>query len=123
LPRLGTSLATVGRTPAASILELARRDPHLVVTGTVPDIRPYLWGASVSIVPLRIGGGTRLKIYESMAANVPVVSTSVGAEGLDVASPGIIRLADAPETFADQCMDLLEDPAERTRLAAAAREL
>ena len=123
LHRPETSLAIVGRTPSASILELARRDPHLVVTGTVPDIRPYLWGASVSIVPLRIGGGTRLKIYESMAANVPVVSTSVGAEGLDLTSPEVIRLADTPENFAGQCVSLLENPAERARLAAAARQL
>ncbi len=55
------------------------------------DVRPYLWESAVSIVPLRIGGGTRLKIYEAMAAKIPVVSTSVGAEGLDVRDGENIR--------------------------------
>jgi sugar transferase (PEP-CTERM/EpsH1 system associated) len=117
------SLAIVGRSPSASILDLARADQLIVVTGTVPDIRPYLWGSSVSIVPLRIGGGTRLKIFESMAANVPVVSTSTGAEGLDLEAPEQIRIADTPQDFADACVALLENPAERARLAATARQL
>jgi glycosyltransferase involved in cell wall biosynthesis len=88
----------------------------------VADIRPYLWGSAVSIVPLRIGGGTRLKVYEAMAAKTAVVSTSVGAEGLDVSSPENIRLADDPEAFAEQCLALLEDEGERTRMAQAAWE-
>ena len=66
------------------VRRLAANDRHIHVTGTVDDVRPYLWNPAVSIVPLRIGGGTRLKIYEAMAARTPVVSTSVGAEGLDV---------------------------------------
>ena len=78
------SLTVAGRSPGAHIRKLAQQDPRIQVTGTVPDVRPYLWGAALSIVPLRIAGGTRLKIYEAMAAKVPVVSTSIGAEGLDV---------------------------------------
>jgi glycosyltransferase involved in cell wall biosynthesis len=117
------TLAIVGRTPPSKISGLARQDPRILVTGTVPDIRPHLWGSSVSIVPLRIGGGTRLKIYESMAARVPVVSTSVGAEGLSVSPPENIRIADQPEGFAAQCLELLEDPSARERLGAAAWEL
>ena len=81
----------------------------------MPDVRPHLWGASVSIVPLRIGGGTRLKIYKSMAAGTPVVSTTVGAEGLDVSSPENILLADTPQTFADACLRLLEESQQRRR--------
>jgi glycosyltransferase involved in cell wall biosynthesis len=73
----------------------------------------------VSIVPLRIGGGTRLKIYESMAAGVPVVSTSVGAEGLDVSHPENIRLADNPADFARHCVELLDTPSTRERMAAS----
>jgi glycosyltransferase involved in cell wall biosynthesis len=100
---------------------LARQDENILVTGTVPDVRPYLWGANVSIVPLHIGGGTRLKIYESMAAGTAVVSTTVGAEGLDVDPVENIRIADAPQAFADRCLELLEDPVTRARTAAAAR--
>jgi polysaccharide biosynthesis protein PslH len=117
------SLAVVGRTPLKEIADLPGDDPGIVVTGTVADIRPYLWGSSVAIVPLRIGGGTRLKIYEAMAARAPVVSTSVGAEGLDVSSPENIRLAGSPEAFAEQCLTLLEDRGERARIAQSAWEL
>jgi glycosyltransferase involved in cell wall biosynthesis len=119
----GCTFAIAGRTPPPDILELARADPSVIVTGTVPDVRPYFWGAKVSVVPLRIGGGTRLKIYEAMAARVPVVSTSIGAEGLEVRHPENIRLADTPQAFARECVDLLEDSAERRRLAGAAWEM
>jgi len=114
------SLTIAGRHPPASIRELATADSRIRVTGTVDDIRPYLWAASVSVVPLRIGGGTRLKIYEAMAAGIPVVSTTIGAEGLDVSSPMNIRIADTAEAFADACVELLADPAECARQAAAA---
>jgi len=115
--------AVVGRTPPREILDLAAVDPGIIVTGTVPDIRPYLWGAKISIVPLRIGGGTRLKIYESMAAGTAVVSTSIGAEGLDAQHPENIRLADAPAGLAAQCVELLKNPDERGRLASAALQM
>ncbi|MEK7754597.1 MAG: glycosyltransferase family 4 protein [Acidobacteriota bacterium] len=121
--RPATSMAIVGRNPAPEILALARREPWIQVTGTVPDVRPYLWGSLVSVVPLRIGGGTRLKIYESMAARVPVVATSVGAEGLECRHPDQIRLADTPEAFAEACLELLENAGERERIGAAAQEL
>jgi polysaccharide biosynthesis protein PslH len=117
------TVGIVGRTPPADLVESARRDGRITVTGTVPDVRPYLWGASLSIVPLRIGGGTRLKIYESMAAGTPVVSTTIGAEGLEVMDGQNILLADTPEDFAAACVQLLQKPDERARLAAAAREL
>jgi glycosyltransferase involved in cell wall biosynthesis len=116
-------LAVVGRTPSQEILKLAAGDPGILVTGTVPDVRPYLWGAKISIVPLRIGGGTRLKIYESMAAQTAVVSTSVGAEGLDVRHPEHISIADTARDLARQCLELLADPEERGRMAAAGRKL
>src|SRR6185437_13822916 len=102
------SLTVVGRKPSEEILQLANDDPHITVTGTVPDVRPYLWQSSVSIVPLRIGGGTRLKIYEAMAARSPVVSTTIGAEGLTVSDGEDIRLADTSESFARICVELLE---------------
>lgn len=117
------TLAIVGRSPSAATLALAQQDPGITVTGTVPDVRPYLWGSTVSIVPIRIGGGTRLKIYEAMAAGVPVVSTTVGAEGLDVSNQDNIRLADTPETFATACLQLLDDAAERRRQSQSAMHL
>ena len=118
-----TTLAVVGRTPPPKMLQVGVEDPKVVITGTVPDIRPYLWGSSVAIVPLRIGGGTRLKIYEAMAAKIPVVSTTIGAEGLTVNPPRDIRIADAPADFAGQCLELLAGRELRDRVAAAAWEM
>jgi glycosyltransferase involved in cell wall biosynthesis len=116
-------LAIVGRTPPESILKLGRTVPGVLVTGTVKDVRPYMWGASVSVVPLRIGGGTRLKIYEAMAAGLPVVSTTVGAEGLEVHPPDDIRIADDPRDFAAHCLELLEDERLSRQVAARALEM
>jgi glycosyltransferase involved in cell wall biosynthesis len=118
--RSDCSLAIVGRTPPPKITELAAHDPLIQVTGTVLDIRPYLWSSAVSIVPLRIGGGTRLKIYEAMAARIPVVSTTIGAEGLTVHPPDDMRIADTPQDFASRCLELLSHAEERQRVATAA---
>jgi glycosyltransferase involved in cell wall biosynthesis len=128
LPRIrrrrpGTTVALAGRNPDPAVLDAARRDPLLHITGTVPDIRPYLWNSTVSIVPLRIGGGTRLKIYEAMAAGVPVVSTPVGAEGLAVTPGADILTSAEPEMFAAHCLSLLESPAHREQQTARAHEL
>ncbi|MGH9471232.1 MAG: glycosyltransferase [Terriglobales bacterium] len=112
-----------GRQPGKQLLALASTDARIQVTGTVPDIRPYLWGAAVSIVPLHVGGGTRLKIFESMAAGLPVVSTSVGAEGLPVRDGIEIRIADNAQAFADGCLGLLQDAKLRRAITAAASEL
>jgi len=120
--RPDVSVAIVGRSPQPEITALAANDPRITLTGTVPDIRPYLWGSSVSIVPLRIGGGTRLKIYESMAAGVPVVSTVIGAEGLPVSDGRTILLRDSPTAFAAGCLDLLANASDRTLMARAAWE-
>jgi glycosyltransferase involved in cell wall biosynthesis len=117
------TLDIVGRAPPPKIFSLAAADPRIRVTGTVSDIRPHLWASRVAIVPLRIGGGTRLKIYEAMAARVPVVSTTVGAEGLTVNPPHDIRIADRPEEFAEHCLELIGSSAERARVSRAAWEL
>jgi glycosyltransferase involved in cell wall biosynthesis len=117
------SLAIVGREPSREMQALAERDPLIQVTGTVPDVRPYLWKSAVSIVPLRIGGGTRMKIYEAMAARAAVVSTTVGAEGLDIHPPADIGIADTPADFAAQCLELLDNEPARTRQADAAWKL
>lgn len=91
------------------------------VTGPVDDIRPYLERATVIIAPLRIGGGTRFKILEAMAMGKPVVSTTLGAEGIDVRNGSEILLGDEPQAFAMQVHRLLEDAAMRDRMGSAAR--
>ena len=121
--RPGCTLAIAGRKPSPEILKLAAADPGIRVTGTVPDVRPYLWGSTVSIVPLRVGGGTRLKIYEAMAARIPAVSTSIGAEGLDIDPGENIFIADQPTDFAERCLELLADRTARERIAHRAWEL
>ncbi|MBK9169048.1 MAG: glycosyltransferase [Bryobacterales bacterium] len=110
--RPGTRVTIVGRMPPPDL----RSGDGVEVTGTVPDVRPYLWGSSLSIVPLRIGGGTRLKIYESIAARTPVVSTTIGAEGLPLEDGRSIRLADTPEAFAQACLELLAGGGQREAL-------
>lgn len=117
------SVAVAGRNPPAEILRLAQADARIHVTGTLADVRPYLWDSAVSIVPLRIGGGTRLKIYEAMAAKVPVVSTTIGAEGLDVRDGENIVHADSPEAFAERCLALLGCAEARRKQSQAAWEM
>lgn len=120
--RPGCTLAIVGRNPPPSLVEAAK-GPQVTITGTVPDVRPFLWQSSVSIVPLRIGGGTRLKIFEAMAAGAPVVSTTIGAEGLPVQDGETIRIGDFAERFAHHCLDLLDHVAVREALAKKAKQL
>lgn len=103
------SLTVVGRNPFPSLLELSKKDPSIAVTGRVPDVRPFMEKASVYVVPIRIGGGTRLKIYEAMAMSLPVVSTAIGAEGLPVKDGEEILLRDAPHEFAEAVVQLLKD--------------
>ncbi len=98
----------VGRNPPAAIRALAALE-GVVVTGTVADTRPTLHEAMVSVVPLYAGGGTRLKIFESMASGIPVVSTKLGAEGLPVHSGEHLLIADADDEFADAVLRCLED--------------
>ena len=115
--RPGTTVTLAGRQPLGWMRQWAEADPLVRITGTVPDIRPYLWSGRVFIVPLRVGSGTRLKIYEAMAAGLPVVSTTIGAEGLPVRHPDEIRLADPPDCFAAECLRLLNSGSERQTLA------
>ena len=98
-----------------------KADPAVTVTGLVPEILPYFGGADVYIAPLRMGSGTRLKLLEAMAAALPIVSTTIGAEGLDVEPGQQAIIVDTPEAFAASCCALLEDPERRRRLGAAAR--
>ena len=112
----------VGRNPTPMVEQLGRT-PGVEIMGTVPDIRPYLAEAAVAVVPLLVGGGTRLKIFEAMAMQKAVVSTPLGAEGLDVTSGVDVQLVDAGREFADAVVDLLTDDDKRRKMAAAARRL
>jgi polysaccharide biosynthesis protein PslH len=111
----------VGRNPNARIRSLA--SDSIEVTGSVPSVVEHLRDAAVVVVPLRIGGGTRLKIYEAMAMGKAVVSTSVGAEGLDVHHGRDIMLVDEPNKFADAVVALLKERDLRERIENAAAEL
>ena len=105
------TLTIVGRNPYASLRELAKRDSSIEVTGRVDDVRPYIERAAAYVVPLRIGGGTRLKIYEAMAMEKAIISTSIGAEGLPVKDGTELLLADTAELFAEAVIRVLSDKA------------
>lgn len=113
-------LWVVGSGPPPAVEALANE--YVTVTGRVPDVAPYYQQAAVTVVPLRTGGGTRLKILESMALGRAVVSTTVGAEGLGAIDGEHLYIADTPAAFAARTVDLLHDPAARQRMAAAARQ-
>ena len=111
----------VGQSPHRRVLRLAD-DPAVTVTGYVDDVRSYIGGACVYVVPLRIGGGTRLKVLEAMAMSRPIVSTSLGCEGFEgLVSGRELSLADSPEEFAQRVIELLDDAPRRARLGQAAR--
>lgn len=110
----------VGRDPHPRLAHL-QMDPAVVLTGQVQDIRPYMVGAAVYVVPLRIGGGTRLKLLEAMAMGRAVVSTTLGCEGFELVAGQELLIADTPADFAAAVGALLRDPALRERLGRAAR--
>jgi glycosyltransferase involved in cell wall biosynthesis len=127
LPRVrrevpAATLTVVGRNPSAE-LRSAALAAGVEVTGAVADVRPYVAAAAVAVVPLRVGGGTRLKIFEALAMRKAVVSTSVGAEGLPVADQEHLLIADGPERFAAAVVVLLRDPSRRAALGQAGRRL
>ncbi|MFC3686821.1 glycosyltransferase [Aquipuribacter hungaricus] len=115
--RPDATLLLVGRNPAPAVRELA--GPGLEVTGTVPDLTPSYARSALAVAPLRSGGGSRLKILEALAHARPVVSTTVGVEGLeDLVGRGVV-VADEPAAMARELVDLLADPARRARLGEA----
>ena len=115
-------LTLVGWNPAPAVLAL-RKEKNVEVTGTVDDVRPYYREALAAIVPLRTGGGTRLKILEAMAAGVPVVSTTLGAEGLAVSPGRQVLIADRDQDWLEHLTSLVAKPEFWRSLAAAGQEL
>jgi sugar transferase (PEP-CTERM/EpsH1 system associated) len=112
----------VGRSPTPAVRRLAD-DRAVDVTGRVEDVRPYFARSAIYVVPLRIGGGTRLKIFEAMSAGRPVVSTRIGAEGLPVEHGRHLLLADTPDEFAAAVLTLFRDTSRRDAIAREARAL
>jgi polysaccharide biosynthesis protein PslH len=127
LPRIRESepeatLSIIGRAPTPAVRKLAET-PGVEVTGRVDDVRPHMARGAVYVVPLRIGGGTRLKIFEAMAMGKAVVSTGIGAEGLPVTSGRDVELADEPSRFAQAVVRLMRDAEARRAIEIAARAL
>ena len=116
------SFKVVGRSPSPKVRDAAQA-AGVEVTGTVADVRPHVASAQVYVVPLRVGGGTRLKIFEALAQGKAVVSTRIGAEGLPLVPGRHFLQADAPGDLAGAVLALLRDPARRAALGAAGRQL
>ncbi len=113
----------VGKAPDPRPRAAAARTPGLVLTGAVPDVRPYLARAAVYVVPMRMGSGSRLKVLEALAAGVPVVSTPLGLEGISGAPRDYALVAATPGAFATAVLRLLDEPALAAHLAAHGRAL
>ena len=118
----GVTLSIIGRSPTPAVKRLAG-ESGVEVTGRVDDVRPHIARGAVYVVPLRIGGGTRLKIFEAMSMGKAVVSTTVGAEGLPVTAGRDIAIADEPARFAQAVVHLIRDTAARRRIEEAARRI
>jgi sugar transferase (PEP-CTERM/EpsH1 system associated) len=116
-------LYVVGKNASNLIKDLAKHDPRIIVTGYVDDVRPYIRRSTVFVAPLRIGGGTRLKILEAMAMGKAVVSTTIGAEGIEYTRDKNIILADDPKGFAEKVLYLLDNPPKSIEIATQARGL
>ena len=112
----------VGRDPKESVQKFSEHK-DIIITGEVPDVRPFISDSDVCIVPLRIGGGTRLKILEYFAMEKPVISTSIGAEGLDVINGKHLIIEDDVSKFPDRIAELLNDPEYAKNIAKNGRKL
>lgn len=113
----------LGGNPPAELRALAEHDPALRVHGFVPDVRPYFEQAAVAVCPIRDGGGTRVKILDNLAMAKPIVSTTIGTEGIDIVPDRDLLIADDPASFIDAISRLFEDDALRRTLSTNARRL
>jgi glycosyltransferase involved in cell wall biosynthesis len=118
------SLTIVGKNPPQDFLQAAKQDSQAVrVTGYVPDLQPYLERAALMVVPVRAGGGMRVRILEAFAYAMPVVTTTVGLEGIHGTPDYDVLVADTPADFAERTSELLEDVSLQEKLATNGREL
>lgn len=116
-----TKLYIVGNKPPKKLLRRASK--NIIITGYTDDIRPYVWKSSVYIVPLRMGSGTRLKVLEALSMKKPIVTTSIGCEGIDVRNDETAIIADKPKDFAEAVIKLLKEPSRSKRLTDNGFEL
>ncbi len=116
-----TKFFAIGQRPSEKLVAAAARDDSVLAPGFVDDVRPWVARTGVYVVPLRVGGGTRLKMVDAMAQGKAIVATTLGAEGIEGEDGVHFILADDPQEFAAHTARLLRDPAERARLGAAAR--
>jgi polysaccharide biosynthesis protein PslH len=119
----GARFAVVGARPPRSVTGLSESDGSIEVTGYVDDPQPYLARSAALIVPVRAGGGMRVKILEALARGIPIVSTTIGYEGIDLTPGEHLLVGDTPEAFAEAVVRLLSNPALGRQLAAAGRQL
>lgn len=122
--RPGTSLTIVGKNPPADFVHLAQNDPETIrVTGYVEELTPYFQNAALTVVPVRAGSGMRVRILEAFARAMPVVTTTVGLEGINAQPDRDVIVADTPEEFAAGVLQVLKDPDLQSRLADHGRRL
>ena len=117
----GAILEIVGRNPPSALVRRASATPGVVLHANVADVRPHLAAAGVLAVPLRIGGGSRLKILEALATGLPVVSSRIGAEGLLLSDGEHLDITDEPSAFADALVNAIRNPERSQALAAEGR--
>lgn len=113
----------VGKGPSRQMLDAAEKDPRIIVTDRVDDVRPFIDRSRIFVVPIRVGGGTRLKILEAMSMEKAVISTSVGAEGIRHSDGENIVIQDEPQGFADAVLSLIGDHDRELRMGKAGRKL
>ena len=119
IPRVTINI--VGNQPPRELLRRARE--NVVITGYVDDVRPHIWRSAVYVVPLLMGGGTRLKVLEAMAMKKPIVTTAVGCEGIDVRHGETALVANTPREFASSVIELLRNRSLQDRLSRNGHEL
>lgn len=112
----------VGKNPSNEVKQLAKKDSRVIVTGRVDEVKDYINNAKIFVVPIRVGGGTRLKILEAMSMKKAVVSTSIGAEGINYRNQKNILIADTPVEFADKIISLLNNELLISQIGQEARE-
>jgi glycosyltransferase involved in cell wall biosynthesis len=117
----GYTFYAIGKNPIKTLYRF--KSDHFIITGTVPDIKPYLFKGMVYVVPLRVGGGTRIKIFEAMAAQIPIVSTTIGAEGLPVTDGENILLRDDPVEFGNAILELSNNDHLHKKISNSAYKL
>jgi glycosyltransferase involved in cell wall biosynthesis len=118
------SLTIIGKNPPADFVQMASENPEFIkVTGYVPDLNPYMDQAAIMVVPVRVGGGMRVRILEGFARAMPMVTTTIGLEGIDARLGSDIIVEDTEDAFAKSVVKLFNDPNMQKQLAENGRKL